>query len=81
MVTLTDPQGGVLSWGSAGSSGFKGSRKSSPYAAQVAAEGAARKAMEQGLRQIEVFVKGPGSGREAAIRALQTSGSDRHIHH
>ena len=74
LVTLTDPQGGVLSWGSAGSSGFKGSRKSSPYAAQVAAEGAARKAMEQGLRQIEVFVKGPGSGRESAIRALQTSG-------
>ena len=74
MVTLTDPQGGVLSWGSAGSSGFKGSRKSSPYAAQVAAEGAARKAMEQGLRQVEVFVKGPGSGRESAIRALQASG-------
>jgi small subunit ribosomal protein S11 len=74
LVTLTDPTGGVLSWGSAGSSGFKGSRKSSPYAAQVAAEGAARKAMEQGLRQIEVFVKGPGSGREAAIRALQASG-------
>jgi small subunit ribosomal protein S11 len=74
LVTLTDPQGGVLSWGSAGSSGFKGSRKSTPYAAQVAAEGAARKAMEQGLRQVEVFVKGPGSGREAAIRALQASG-------
>ncbi len=74
LVTLTDPQGGVLSWGSAGSSGFKGSRKSTPYAAQVAAEGAARKAMEQGLRQIDVFVKGPGSGREAAIRALQASG-------
>jgi small subunit ribosomal protein S11 len=74
MVTLTDPQGGVLSWGSAGSSGFKGSRKSTPYAAQVAAEGAARKAMEQGMRQVEVFVRGPGSGREAAIRALQASG-------
>jgi small subunit ribosomal protein S11 len=74
LVTLTDPQGGVLSWGSAGSSGFKGSRKSSPYAAQVAAEGAARKAMEQGLRQVDVFVKGPGSGRESAIRALQASG-------
>jgi small subunit ribosomal protein S11 len=74
MVTLTDPTGGVLSWGSAGASGFKGSRKSTPYAAQVAAETAARKAMEQGLRQIEVFVKGPGSGREAAIRALQASG-------
>lgn len=74
LVTLTDAQGGVLSWGSAGSSGFKGSRKSTPYAAQVAAESAARKAMEHGLRQVEVFVKGPGSGREAAIRALQTSG-------
>ncbi len=74
MVTLTDQQGGVISWGSAGASGFKGSRKSSPYAAQVAAESAARKAMEQGLREIEVFVKGPGSGREAAIRALQAAG-------
>ena len=74
MVTLTDQQGGVISWGSAGASGFKGSRKSTPYAAQVAAEGAARKAMEQGLREIEVFVKGPGSGREAAIRALQAAG-------
>ncbi len=74
IVTLSDPQGNVLSWGSAGSSGFKGSRKGTPYAAQLAAQGAARKAMEQGLRQIEVFVKGPGSGREAAIRSLQSSG-------
>jgi small subunit ribosomal protein S11 len=74
IVTLTDPQGGVLSWGSAGSSGFKGSRKSTPYAAQIAADGAARKAMEHGLRQVEVFVKGPGSGREGAIRALQAAG-------
>ena len=74
VVTLTDPQGNVISWGSAGSSGFKGSRKGTPYAAQLAASGAARKAMEQGLRQIEVFVKGPGSGREAAIRSLQSSG-------
>ncbi len=74
LVTLTDPQGGVLSWGSAGSSGFKGSRKSTPYAAQVAGENAARKAMEHGLRQVEVFVKGPGSGREGAIRALQAAG-------
>ena len=73
-MTLTDPQGNVLSWGSAGSSGFKGSRKGTPYAAQLAAHEAARKAMEQGLRQIEVFVKGPGSGREAAIRSLQSSG-------
>jgi small subunit ribosomal protein S11 len=74
IVTLSDPQGNVLSWGSAGSSGFKGSRKGTPYAAQLAAHEAARKAMEQGLRQIEVFVKGPGSGREAAIRSLQASG-------
>jgi small subunit ribosomal protein S11 len=74
IVTLADPQGNVLSWGSAGSSGFKGSRKGTPYAAQLAAHEAARKAMEMGLRQIEVFVKGPGSGREAAIRSLQSSG-------
>jgi small subunit ribosomal protein S11 len=74
IVTLTDPQGNVISWGSAGSTGFKGSRKGTPYAAQLAAQGAARKAMEQGLRQIEVYVKGPGSGREAAIRSLQSSG-------
>lgn len=74
IVTLTDPQGNVLSWGSAGATGFKGSRKSTPYAAQVTAEGAARRAMEHGLRQVEVFVKGPGAGREAAIRSLQASG-------
>jgi small subunit ribosomal protein S11 len=74
IVTLSDSQGNVMSWGSAGSSGFKGSRKGTPYAAQMAAQNAARKAMEQGLRQIEVFVKGPGSGREAAIRSLQGSG-------
>src|SRR5437667_8448075 len=65
IVTLTDPNGNVISWGSAGAQGFKGSRKSTPYAAQVTAEAAARKAMEHGLRQIDVFVKGPGSGREA----------------
>ena len=74
LITLTDPNGNVLSWASAGQTGFKGSRKSTPYAAQIAAEGAARRAMEHGLRQVEVFVKGPGSGREAAIRALQSSG-------
>jgi small subunit ribosomal protein S11 len=74
IVTLADTQGNVLSWGSAGSSGFKGSRKGTPYAAQLAAHEAARKAMEMGLRQIEVFIKGPGSGREAAIRSLQSSG-------
>ncbi len=74
LVTISDPNGNVLSWSSAGSSNFKGSRKSTPYAAQVTAETAARKAMEHGVRQIEVFVKGPGSGREAAIRALQAAG-------
>src|SRR5689334_21944736 len=74
IVTLTDPNGNVLSWGSAGASGFKGSRKSTPYAAQITAEGAARRAMEHGLRQVDVFVKGPGSGRESAIRALQSAG-------
>ncbi len=74
IVTLTDSQGNVISWASSGTSGFKGSRKGTPYAAQMAARDAARKAMEHGLRQIEVCVKGPGSGREAAIRSLQASG-------
>lgn len=74
LVTISDPNGNVLAWSSAGASNFKGSRKSTPYAAQVTAEGAARKAMEHGVRQIEVYVKGPGSGREAAIRALQAAG-------
>jgi small subunit ribosomal protein S11 len=74
IVTLTDPQGNVLAWGSSGSARFKGSRKGTPYAAQLAARDAARKAMEHGLRQVEVYVKGPGSGREAAIRSLQASG-------
>lgn len=74
IVTLTDPNGNVISWGSAGSQGFKGSRKSTPYAAGVAAETAARRAMDHGMKQIEVFVKGPGSGREAAIRSLQQAG-------
>jgi len=74
IVTITDPNGNVIAWGSAGASGFKGSRKSTPYAAQVTAESAARRAMEHGLRQIEVYVKGPGSGREAAIRSLQAAG-------
>lgn len=74
MVTLTDQGGNVVAWSSAGASGFKGSRKSTPYAAQVAAEGAARKAMEHGMRQVEVFIKGPGSGREMAIRSLQAAG-------
>jgi small subunit ribosomal protein S11 len=74
IVTLTDPQGNALGWGSSGTAGFKGSRKGTPYAAQMAARDAARKAMVHGLRQVEVFVKGPGSGREAAIRSLQGSG-------
>ncbi len=74
MVTLTDQVGNVVAWSSAGASGFKGSRKSTPYAAQVAAETAARKAMEHGMRQVDVFIKGPGSGREMAIRSLQATG-------
>ncbi len=74
IVTLTDPTGGVISWSSSGSAGFKGSRKSTPYAAGMAAETAARKAMENGMRQVDVLVKGPGSGREAAIRSLQAAG-------
>jgi small subunit ribosomal protein S11 len=74
IVTITDPDGNVLSWASSGTVGFKGSRKSTPYAAGQAAEGAARKAMENGMRQVEVFVKGPGAGREAAIRSLQGAG-------
>jgi small subunit ribosomal protein S11 len=74
VVTLTDPEGGVIAWASSGSVGFKGSRKGTPYAAQLAANSAAHKAMEHGLRQVEVYIKGPGSGREAAIRSLQSSG-------
>jgi small subunit ribosomal protein S11 len=74
IVTITDLSGAVVSWGSAGTAGFKGSRKSTPYAAALAADGAAKRAMEHGMRQIEVFVKGPGSGREQAIRSLQAAG-------
>lgn len=74
IVTITDTNGNALSWASAGGLGFRGSRKSTPFAAQMAAEQAAKAAMEHGLRQVEVFVKGPGSGREAAIRALQAAG-------
>jgi small subunit ribosomal protein S11 len=73
-VTLTDQQGNVLAWDSAGAANFKGSRKSTPYAAQVTAENAVRKAMEHGLRQVDVFVKGPGAGRESAIRSLAAAG-------
>jgi len=74
IVTLTDPEGNVIAWGSSGTAGFKGSRKGTPYAAQLAAGDAARKAKEHGLRQVEIYVKGPGSGREAAIRSLQSAG-------
>lgn len=74
LVTITDPRGNVVAWASAGTSGFKGSRKGTPFAASVAAETAARKAMEHGLRQVEVYVRGPGAGREAAIRSLQAAG-------
>jgi small subunit ribosomal protein S11 len=74
IVTLTDPSGNPVAWGSSGTAGFTGSRKSTAFAAQRAGEDAARKAMEQGIRQVEVYVRGPGAGRESAIRALQTAG-------
>ncbi len=74
MVTITDLQGNAIAWSSAGSQGFRGSRKSTPYAAQMAAEDAARKAMEHGMKTLEVCVRGPGSGRESALRALSASG-------
>jgi len=74
LVTLTDQSGNAISWSSAGTLGFKGSRKSTPFAAQMASEAAAKAAIEHGLKNVEVYVKGPGSGREAAIRALQTAG-------
>lgn len=79
MVTITDPSGNTVSWASAGSSGFKGSRKSTPFAAQIAAETAAKKAMEMGMKKVEVFVKGPGAGREAAVRALHAAGLEVEI--
>ena len=74
IISITDPNGAVISWASAGQVGFKGSRKSTPFAAQMAAEAAARRAMEHGMRKVDVFVKGPGSGRETAIRSLQAAG-------
>src|SRR5213595_3232310 len=76
IITITDPTGAVISWGSAGTAGFKGSRKSTPYAAALSADGAARRAMEHGMRQVEVYVKGPGAGREQAIRSLQAAGME-----
>ena len=74
IITITDRQGNALSWATSGAAGFKGSRKSTPYAAGLAADSAARKAMEHGMRQVSVFVRGPGAGREAAIRSLQAAG-------
>lgn len=74
IITITDKNGNVIAWASAGTQGFKGSRKSTPFAAGLAAESAAKAAMEQGLREIDVYVKGPGAGREAAIRSLQAAG-------
>jgi small subunit ribosomal protein S11 len=74
IVSITDPEGNVLSWASSGNVGFKGSRKSTPFAAQLAAEAAAKRAMEHGVRRVDVFVKGPGSGRETAIRSLAATG-------
>lgn len=74
IVTSTDPQGQVIAWGSAGTAGFKGAKKGTPFAAQQAAESVAKRSIDQGMRQVEVLVKGPGAGRETAIRALQSSG-------
>lgn len=74
IVSITDPQGNAVAWATAGKMGFKGSRKSTPFAAQMAAEQCARAAMEQGMKEVEVYVKGPGAGREAAIRSLQAAG-------
>lgn len=79
IITITDPRGNVVSWSSGGSVGFKGSRKSTPFAAQLAAENAAKKAMENGLKTVDVYIKGPGSGREAALRALQSVGLKIHL--
>lgn len=74
IITITDPQGNVVAWASAGAAGFKGSRKGTPFAAQLAADAAARKAVDMGMRTVQVYVKGPGAGREAALRSLQVAG-------
>lgn len=79
IITLTDPSGNTVAWSSSGSHGFKGSRKSTPFAAQIASEVAAKKAIEMGMRKVEVYVKGPGAGREAAVRALQAAGLEIEI--
>jgi small subunit ribosomal protein S11 len=78
IITITEPNGNVVCWASAGASGFKGSKKSTPFAAQVAADGVARKAMDQGVRAVDVEIRGPGAGREAAVRALQSAGIKVH---
>jgi small subunit ribosomal protein S11 len=79
IVTITDQQGNVVSWASGGVAGFKGSRKSTPFAAQLAAENAAKKAIENGMKTVDVYIKGPGAGREAALRALQSAGLKVHM--
>jgi small subunit ribosomal protein S11 len=79
IITITDPRGNVVSWSSGGVAGFKGSRKSTPFAAQLAAENAAKKAIENGMKTVDVYVKGPGAGREAALRALQSAGLKVHL--
>jgi len=79
IITITDPEGNVITWSSAGTQGFKGSRKSTPFAAQMAADDAAKKAMEHGVRSIDVYVKGPGAGRESALRSLQAAGLKVHL--
>ncbi|HNQ63846.1 MAG TPA: 30S ribosomal protein S11 [Syntrophorhabdaceae bacterium] len=79
IISITDPQGNVVAWSSGGVAGFKGSRKSTPFAAQIAAENAAKKAMENGMKTVDVFIKGPGAGREAALRALQSAGLKIHL--
>jgi small subunit ribosomal protein S11 len=79
IITIADPQGNVVAWSSGGVVGFKGSRKSTPFAAQLAAENAAKKAIENGMRSVDVFIKGPGAGREAALRALQSAGLKIHL--
>ncbi len=79
IITITDPQGHVVAWSSGGVVGFKGSRKSTPFAAQLAAENAAKKAIENGMKTVDVYIKGPGAGREAALRALQSAGLKIHL--
>ena len=79
IISISDPQGNVVAWSSGGVAGFKGSRKSTPFAAQLAAENAAKKAMENGMRTVDVYIKGPGAGREAALRAIQSAGLKIHL--